>query len=136
MAKKILIVEDEDHIRDLLVQTIETAFELFVFNDKLEILEASNGEEGLNIVEKDCPNLIFLDVMMSKINGFDVCRRIKGNAKISNKPYIVLLTAKGQEFDKKKGFSVGADEYMTKPFNPEQVILKVESKLTIKRNNY
>ncbi len=125
MDKKILIVDDEPHIRALLEQTLED------FEDEgVEILTAKDGEEGLELVEEEHPNLVFLDVMMPKKNGFDVCQTVKKEWKFDD-VYIVMLTAKGQEFDKKKGLEVGADTYMTKPFDPDEIIEKASEVLGI-----
>ncbi len=132
MVKKILTIEDEFHIRALLMQTLETAFEDDLDNDELEILVAEDGEEGLQIAKKERPDLIFSDIMLPKKDGFQVCKEIKKDFKDT---YIILLTAKGQDVDKKKGLLVGADEYMTKPFNPELIISKVEERLNIKRSS-
>ena len=133
MSKKILIIEDERHIRALLIQTLEVAFEDHVDEDELEILQGADGEEGVDIARREHPDLIFLDVMMPKKDGFQVCREIKDEVHPGPATYIILLTAKGQEADKVAGLSAGADEYMTKPFNPEAVVAKVEERLGIKR---
>ena len=125
MEKKILIVDDEPYIRALLEQTLED-FE----DEDVEILTANDGEEGLEIIQEEHPNLVFLDVMMPKMNGFDVCDQVKNQLKLDD-VYIVMLTAKGQEFDKKKGLEVGADTYMTKPFDPDAIVEKAEEVLGI-----
>jgi two-component system, OmpR family, alkaline phosphatase synthesis response regulator PhoP len=132
MVKKILVVEDEPYIRKLLIQTLERGFDDSIDNEELEILEAKNGEEGLQIAKKEHPALIFLDVMMPKKDGFQVCREIKEDSNTKD-IYVVLLTAKGQEVDKKKGATVGADEYITKPFDPELIISRVEEEINIRR---
>lgn len=132
MLKKVLIVEDEFHIRTLLLQTIERGFEDSLDNEEFEILEADDGEEGLRIARKEQPVLIFLDVMMPKKDGFQVCREIKEDPNTKN-IYVIMLTAKGQEAEKKKGLLAGADEYITKPFDPELIISKIEEKINIKR---
>lgn len=132
MAKKVLITEDESHIKALLVQTLETAFEDYIDDEELEIFEAADGEEGLQIAKKERPDLIFLDLMLPKMDGFEVCQKIKEDRRLNN-TYIIMLSAKGQAVDKKKGLSVGANEYVTKPFNPDIIISKVEEKLGIKR---
>jgi DNA-binding response OmpR family regulator len=118
MNKKILIVDDEPHIRLLLEQTLEDLEE-----EGVELLTANNGEEAFETIKAERPNLVFLDVMMPKMNGFDVCNAVKNELGIEN-IYIVMLTAKGQEFDKLKGKQVGADLYMTKPFDPDEVVEK------------
>ncbi|MEI6701959.1 MAG: response regulator [Deltaproteobacteria bacterium] len=115
---KILIVDDEPFIRQLLELTLEE-----LEDEGVELLYATNGEEALEIIIKENPHLVFLDVMMPKMNGFEVCNRVKNEIKMSD-IYIVLLTAKGQEFDKEKGREVGSDMYMTKPFNPDEVLAK------------
>lgn len=123
MDPKILIVDDEAHIRILLERT------LIDFEDEgVEILMAENGEEALEMIKAEKPNLIFLDVMMPKMNGFDVCHVVKNELKMDD-VYIVLLTAKGQEYDKQKGNDVGADVYMTKPFDPDEIYDKTEEVL-------
>jgi DNA-binding response OmpR family regulator len=118
MERKILIVDDESHIRLLIEQTLEE-----LEDDGVLLFTASNGAEALEIIEAEKPHLIFLDVMMPKVNGFDVCRIVKHELKLPN-IYIVMLTAKGQEFDKQKGQEVGADIYMTKPFDPDELYEK------------
>ena len=125
MEKKILIVDDEPHIRALLEQTLED-FE----DEDVEILTAKDGQEGLELIEEEQPDLVFLDVMMPKMNGFDVCETVKHTLKLKD-IYIVMLTAKGQELDQKKGEDVGADTYMTKPFDPDVIIEKAEEVLGI-----
>lgn len=132
MGKKILVVEDESYIRTLLVQALERGFDDSIDNEELEVLEAKNGEEGLQIAKEEHPSVIFLDVMIPKKDGFEVCREIREDSNIKD-IYVILLTAKGQEVDKKKGLLAGADEYITKPFDPELIISKVEEKINIKR---
>jgi DNA-binding response OmpR family regulator len=116
--KKILIVDDEAHIRLLIEQTLEELEDAGV-----ELLTAGDGEAALALIKAEEPALIFLDVMMPKINGFDLCQIVKRELGLSD-IYIVLLTAKGQEFDKRKGHEVGADTYMTKPFDPDVLYAK------------
>jgi len=118
MDKKILIVDDEPHIRMLLEQTLED-----LEDEGVEILLVDNGEDALETIKVEKPALVFLDVMMPKMNGFDVCNAVKNELKIED-VYIIMLTAKGQEFDKQKGKEVGADLYMTKPFDPDEVVEK------------
>jgi two-component system, OmpR family, alkaline phosphatase synthesis response regulator PhoP len=115
---KILIVDDEPHIRQLLELTLEE-----LEDEGVELLLATNGDEALEIIRNESPCLVFLDVMMPKMNGFEVCNTVKNDMGLSD-TYIVLLTAKGQEFDREKGREVGADMYMTKPFNPDEVLAK------------
>jgi len=123
MEQKILIVDDEAYIRLLLERT------LLDFEDEgVEILMADNGEEALAMIQAEKPVLIFLDVMMPKMNGFDVCQKIKKELGLEE-VYIVMLTAKGQEFDKQRGEEVGANIYMTKPFDPDEIRDKVKEVL-------
>ena len=123
MAQTILIADDEAHLRSLLQQTLEE-----LEDEGVELLTAANGEEALEAIQSSKPNLVFLDVMMPKMSGFDVCARAKQTLGMKD-TYIVLLTAKGQEFDRLKGQQVGADLYMTKPFDPDALLQKARSVL-------
>ena len=116
MDKKILIVDDEPHIRLLMEQTLEE-----LEDEGVEILVAGNGEEALEIIKAVEPQMIFLDVMMPRLNGVDVCRAVKEELGLKE-VYICLLTAKGQEYDRVRGREVGADVYMTKPFDPDEIL--------------
>ncbi|MGR9073376.1 MAG: response regulator transcription factor [Gammaproteobacteria bacterium] len=126
MTKKVLIVDDEPHIRTLLEQTLEELEDYDV-----EIFTASNGKEGLESIQAENPDLVFLDVMMPEMNGYEVCQRVKSDESLKD-TYIIMLTAKGQEFDKEKGMQMGTNMYITKPFDPDEVlqtaigILKIE----------
>ena len=123
--KKIVIVDDEPHIRALLEQALED------FEDEgVEIHLAVDGEDAINVIKEEKPDLIFLDVMMPKVDGFEVCRIIKKELGMSN-VYIIMLTAQGQEFDKQLGRQAGADIYMTKPFNPDDIVAKAAEVLQI-----
>ena len=126
MAQKILIVDDEAHIRMLIEQTLEE-----LEDEGVEFLTAENGEIALEIIQKENPKLVFLDVMMPKMNGMEVCRRVKKELELKD-VFIVLLTAKGQELDRQRGQEVGADVYMTKPFDPEIILSKAKEVLGIK----
>jgi two-component system, OmpR family, alkaline phosphatase synthesis response regulator PhoP len=123
MQQKILIVDDEAHIRMLIEQTLEE-----LEDEGVEFLTAENGEIALQIIQEEQPQLVFLDVMMPKMNGMDVCKRVKKELGLTN-VYIALLTAKGQELDRQKGQEVGADVYMTKPFDPEVILRKAREVL-------
>ena len=122
---KILIVDDEPYIRLLLEQTLEE-----LEDEGIEILLADNGEKAIRSIIDEQPQLVFLDIMMPKMNGFDVCNTVKNELGM-NDVYIIFLTAKGQEFDKQRGKDVGADVYMTKPFNPNEVVRKARQVLGI-----
>jgi two-component system, OmpR family, alkaline phosphatase synthesis response regulator PhoP len=119
MNKKVLIVDDEPNILILMEQALE---KLEDEND-VELLTAKNGLEALEIIKTEKPDLVFLDVMMPKMSGLEVCDTVKNKLAMQN-IYIIMLTAKGQEFDKQSGIAVGADLYMTKPFRPKEVLQK------------
>jgi two-component system alkaline phosphatase synthesis response regulator PhoP len=120
MDKKVLIVDDEPHIRMLIEQTLED-----LEDEGVELLLAENGEQALQIITEEKPNLVFLDVMMPKMNGMEVCQKVKKELHLSE-VYIILLTAKGQEVDRQKGLDMGADRYMTKPFDPDEMLAVAE----------
>ncbi len=125
MDKKILIVDDEAHIRMLIGQTLEE-----LEDEGVEFLTADNGQAALELIQTEKPNLVFLDVMMPKMNGMDVCKKVKKELALHD-VYIIILTAKGQELDRQKGQEVGADIYMTKPFDPEVLLNKAKEVLRI-----
>jgi DNA-binding response OmpR family regulator len=107
----------------LIEQTLEE-----LEDENVEFLTADNGEKALEIIITEKPQLVFLDVMMPKMNGMEVCRKVKKELFL-NEVYIILLTAKGQELDRQKGAEVGADVYMTKPFDPEAILTKARTVL-------
>jgi DNA-binding response OmpR family regulator len=129
MPGKILIVDDEIHIRMLLEQTLEDLEE----EHGVTILTAANGQQGLTLIKQEKPDIVFLDIMMPKLNGYEVCRKIKEMPELSHRLSIVLLTAKGQEIDRKQGLELGAKLYMTKPFDPDEVLETARSLLGISR---
>ncbi len=118
-----MIVDDESHIRMLIEQTLED-----LEDEGVELLFAENGEQALELIQKEKPNLVFLDVMMPKMNGMEVCYKVKKELKLTD-IYIILLTAKGQEVDRQKGLEMGADRYMTKPFDPDEMLSIAEEVL-------
>ena len=115
MAPKILIVDDEAYIRLLIEQALED-----LEDGGVQLLTADDGQEALETIRTEKPDLVFLDVMMPTMNGFDVCHAIKHELRL-DKVDVVMLTAKGQEFDRQKGREAGADTYMTKPFDPDEL---------------
>lgn len=119
MTKKVLIAEDEVHIRLLIEQSLED-----LEDEGVEILTAADGEEALELVRVEQPDLVLLDVMMPKMNGFEVCERLRDDP-ASAATRVIFLTAKGQEYDRTRGEEVGADGYMTKPFNPDELLATV-----------
>lgn len=113
----ILIVDDEKEIRDLI--------EIYLSNEGYETIKASNGAEALEIVEKHHVDLIILDIMMPKKDGIQACMELR---KTKNMP-VIMLSAKSQDMDKILGLTSGADDYLTKPFNPLELIARVKSQL-------
>jgi DNA-binding response OmpR family regulator len=110
---KVLVVDDEPFICRSLSFVLR--------KDDYEVFEARNGEEALEVIRDQRPDLVFLDVMMPKINGFDVTRTVKSDPDLRS-TMIVLLTAKGQDADRQTGEEAGADDYMTKPFSPTKIL--------------
>lgn len=117
MSGKILIVDDEVHIRMLLVQALEDLED----EHGVTVLTASNGVEGLEAIRREHPDLVFLDIMMPRMNGYEVCEAVTGDPELKD-VRIILLTAKGQETDRRQGLESGAGQYMTKPFDPDEVV--------------
>ena len=115
MPKKILIIEDEKDLVKILKYNLE--------KDGFQVSTASDGEAGLNLFRKDLPNLVILDIMMPKMDGYQVCRVIRQE---SNVP-ILMLTAKTEEIDKILGLELGADDYVTKPFSVREVVARVRA---------
>ncbi|MEW6087203.1 MAG: response regulator [bacterium] len=116
--KTILIVDDEPYIRSLLEETLEE------IGDKgVDIFIAENGEKGLELALAQKPNLIFLDVMMPRMNGYEMCEALKKKHNLMD-VHVIMLTAKGQEIDRQKGVDCGANEYITKPFDPDEIVAK------------
>ena len=112
-AKKILVVDDEMHIIRIVKYKLEAA--------GYEVISALNGVDALRMAREEKPALIFLDIMMPGINGYEVCTQLKNSA-ATRDIIIIMLTAKGQESDKIKGLEVGVDEYITKPFSPQDLL--------------
>ncbi len=112
----VLIVDDEQHIRLLIEQTLEP-----LEDEGVELLTAPDGEAALDVVEHHRPRLVFLDVMMPRRNGYEVCRAIKHDMGLAD-TFVVMLTAKGQAYDREEGLNVGADVYLTKPFDPDELL--------------
>lgn len=116
--KKILIVDDEQPIRTLLAYNLQQA--------KYETVLAADGEEAIEKTESEKPDLILLDLMLPKMDGIDVCKTLR--QRDINVP-IIMLTAKSDELDKVLGLEIGADDYMTKPFSPREVVARVKAVL-------
>lgn len=116
MSKKILLVDDDD--------SILMSLEFLLKKNGFEYRVAKDGEEAIMLANEFMPNLILLDVMMPKINGYDVCSTLKSDPKF-NETKIFLLTAKGRDIEQVKGLSMGADAYITKPFSTRDLIIKI-----------
>ncbi len=123
---KILIVDDEPHI----VILLEEVFEVLEEDYGVELLTAMDGERALALAGEHCPQLVILDVMLPKISGLEVCQRIKENPGLQNTT-VILLTAKGQQFDRETGLAMGADCYVTKPFRPRDLLAQAKGILGI-----
>ena len=116
--KKILIIEDEESIRGFLKINLK--------RNGYEVIEADNGELGVKLALKEKPAIIILDVMLPGIDGFKVCKIIRNEAE---KVGIIMLTAKSQDLDKIMGLEYGADDYIIKPFNPMELLLRIKALL-------
>jgi len=114
---KILIADDEPYILRSLSFVLK--------KEGFDIETACNGEEALEKAQQFNPKILFLDVMMPKKDGYEVCNKLKSDPETKD-IYIIILTAKGQIIDKEKGLTTGADEYITKPFSPREIVNKVK----------
>ena len=122
MQKKLLIIEDEKNLMKALFDFL---------SDEFEIIKAFDGEDGLEKFYEKTPDLILLDINLPKIVGWDVCREIR---KVSNLP-IIIMTARDSDIDEYNGLSIGADDYVTKPFNLKILALKIKKLLKIDGNS-
>jgi len=116
--KKILIADDNENIRDALTYLLE--------DEGYDLLLAKDGADTLRKVRERRPDILFLDIMMPEMNGYDVCRTIKNDPQLKS-TYIIMLTAKGQVAEQERGKEVGADEYIVKPFSPMEILAKVKN---------
>lgn len=117
MEKKILVVDDDLHICELL--------KLYLENEGYAVVTAHDGQEAVNVFLTKNPDLVLLDIMLPKMDGWQVCREIR---KTSSAP-IIMLTARGEVFDKVLGLELGADDYVVKPFEPKEVTARVKAVL-------
>ena len=120
MAQKILIIEDEIDIRELLTYNLEL--------EGFDVVGAANGEEAYRALRSEPIQLVVLDLMLPDISGLEICRYIRRDSALSRLP-VIMLTAKGEEVDRIVGFELGADDYVTKPFNIREMILRVRAVL-------
>ncbi|MPM24260.1 Alkaline phosphatase synthesis transcriptional regulatory protein PhoP [bioreactor metagenome] len=115
--ERILIVDDEKEIRDLI--------DIYLKGEGYETIKAENGEEALNMLSNNDVDLIILDIMMPKVNGIEACLKIREEREMP----IIMLSAKSEDMDKILGLNTGADDYLTKPFNPLELVARVKSQL-------
>ncbi len=113
--KKVLVIEDDPNTADLVV--------LYLEKEGFKALQADDGEKGLALAEKHDPDLVILDLMLPRMDGWEVCRRLR---KISEMP-VIMLTARGEEIDRVSGLTLGADDYVVKPFSPRELMARVKA---------
>lgn len=118
--KRILLVDDEEDLRKMLAFRLEAV--------DYEVLQAVDGQEGLNKTRADKPDLIILDLMLPKLDGFKVCRMLKFDQKYKHIP-VIMFTARAQKSDEELGKEMGADAYITKPFEPKALLEKMKELL-------
>jgi DNA-binding response OmpR family regulator len=114
----ILVIDDEPYILRSLSYLLQ--------REGYKVETATNGLEGLQLVRSMQPPLVFLDIMMPHMNGYEVCEQVKQDPSLAG-TYVIMLSAKGQQIDRERGLLGGADEYMTKPFSPREVAQRVRS---------
>jgi len=125
VAKKLLIVDDEP----INVLLLERTLEILEDHD-VEFFSASDGESALALIREEIPDVVLLDVMMPGMNGFEVCRAVKADPALAG-VHVAILTAKGQELDRTRGADAGADAFLTKPFDPDDVLSRTAHVLGI-----
>ncbi|HSA77962.1 MAG TPA: response regulator [Nitrospirota bacterium] len=116
--KKILIADDNENIREALTYLLE--------DEGYQLWLAKDGAETIEKVREFRPDILFLDIMMPEINGYDVCQVIKSDPVLKS-TYVIMLTAKGQVAEQERGKEVGADEYVVKPFSPMEILTKIKN---------
>ncbi len=122
--KRILVVDDEIYIVHIL--------EFSLTMEGYEVATASDGEEALRKIEEDRPDLVVLDIMMPRLDGYEVCRRLRQSEDTATLP-VILLSAKGRPVDREVGLEVGADDYIVKPFSPRRLLEKIRELLARER---
>ena len=123
MTKKVLVADDEEGILALISATVEG-------DDRFELFLGEYGEEAIEVARREKPDLVFLDIMMPKKTGYEVCQTLKQEPDTAGIT-IVMLTAQTQDADKQRAWDAGADDYFTKPFSPTQLLNKIEEILEI-----
>lgn len=120
MGKKILVIEDERDISDLVTHYLE--------KEGYRVAAVRNGAEGLRQVKSELPDLLILDLMLPEVDGLEICRQVRSNSKTVSLP-LIMLTAKGEEIDRVVGLEMGADDYISKPFSPKELVARVKALL-------
>jgi len=118
MAKKIMVVDDEPYIARVIKFKLE--------QEGYTVISANDGQSGLQKIKEEKPDMVLLDVMMPGLSGYEVCQKIKQDAELAGIP-VVILTAKGQERDREQGLTMGASDYITKPFSPNRLLELVKN---------
>lgn len=118
MNEKILVIEDEKEIADLIVYTLK--------REGFDVSVAYNGEDALKKLWENTYDLLVLDLMLPQIQGIEICKIVRSNPKMQNVG-IIIVTAKGDEFDKVVGLEMGADDYLTKPFSPRELVARIKA---------
>lgn len=113
MSKTVLLIDDDINVQNLVKYSLE--------QESFKVCISSNGKDGLREAQSACPNVIILDIMVPDMSGFDVCRELKGNPEFESIP-IIMLSARAQMKDKEKAFELGADHFITKPFDPLKLV--------------
>lgn len=114
-TKTILVVDDEPSIAKVIDHRLST--------EGYRVITAGDGEQALKLIREDPPDLIVLDLMLPRLDGFEVCRRVREESAVP----IIILSAKGDELDKLMGFRMGSDDYVTKPFSPSELLLRIQA---------
>ncbi|MCC2663906.1 MAG: phoB, partial [Geminicoccaceae bacterium] len=120
MKPLILIVEDEPPLQKLLAYNLEAA--------GFEVTQAYDGEEAITLVEERPPDLLLLDWMLPQLSGLELCRRLRRRPETAHLP-IIMLTARGEEHDRLRGLDLGADDFITKPFSPAELVARIRAVL-------
>ena len=114
---KIAVVDDDPHIRELV--------QLYLRDEGFEIVEFANGEDAWRFIAEHTVDMVIMDIMMPRMDGWELCRRIRASGDMP----ILMITAKGESEEKIKGFQLGTDDYMTKPFDPMELVVRVKALL-------
>jgi len=120
MSETILVIEDEEDVSDLIRYHLKKA--------KLRVIVAADGVEGLALASEECPDAIILDIMLPRLNGFEVAKKLKAKDRTAGIP-LLILSAKGEADSRIKGLELGADDYLPKPFSPRELLLRIQSLL-------